>query len=434
MALVRITLALFIILFARPASLNARVIEQVLVVIDREPYTLSNVRSFAANKGGRKFASGDLAEITKEDQQTLEEFITEKLLEAEVRQAGIRISEQDVTAYIKQVQARNGLSDERLKEALAAEGLTMEKYRESIRAEIEKSEIINLQVRQKVNISQQDVERFYQMDQKKYMTPERVRLRHILIAFPRDASPERQTEALQKAQDLRRRALSGTSFASLAKEHSEGAGAAEGGDIGWLTRGSLLTEIDNVVFGKMSVGEISDPIRTSLGVHLVKLEERQSSRPLPLAEVQEKIRTELYAKALDERFQKWMRTDLRRKHTVDVRVPGVVFRPEDFKGGTVDSLVAASARRRASQDSSAWSYLNPFSYLFARTPADAGDETAGDETVLSVFGVPLFRTASGEGATGGDPLAELEKKEPPEKKPEESKGFFSSFFGALNPF
>lgn len=403
-----------------PSSLFAEVVEQVIVVIDREPYTLSDLRDYAGTRMGREFPKGDLSAIEAQDREVLEQFITEKLLAEEVKRAGIGVSEQDIDQYIAQIKERSRISDEELKAALSREGVSMEKYRASIRAEIEKSEIINRQVRKRVNITPEDIERYYRLNPKKFTTEERVRLRHILLSVAPGTPPEKEKELFQKAGEIRERALSGEDFGKLARAYSEGAGAEGGGDIGWVKPGSLLKEIEEAAFRKLSVGDVSEPLQTSLGFHLIKLEEKDSGRLLPLAEVSDKIREELYVTALEERYQKWLKTDLRKNHRVDVKLPGVVFRPEDTKEGTVDTLLASSSRRSQREERSFLSYLNPFSYIVKETPIE-GEDAQGQlsgRNVVSIFGVPLFTKESADDVPE-DPLAPLpsaEKAPAPSKK------------------
>ena len=146
-----------------------------------------------------------------------------------------------------------------------------------------------------------------------------------------------------------KRVKTGEDFAKLAAEFSDGAGKNDGGDIGWINRGTLIGGIEDVAFQKLSVGEISEPFRTAMGVHIVKLEAREVGTTLPLTSVSGKIKDELYAKAMEERFNKWLKTDLRRKHKVDVKIAGVVFKPEDSNEDTLGSLMAI---RIAGQDAS----------------------------------------------------------------------------------
>ena len=408
----------------------AKVIEQLIVVIDGEPYTLSNLAAYAKAKMGREFPSGDLKKINDDDREVLEQFITEKLLEAEARESGIKVTEQDVSQYIDEIKKRNRLSDDELKTVLSREGQTLESYRASVKSELEKSEILNRQVRNKVNITNDDVERYYKLNANKFRSEDRVRLRHILLALPQAATPEEVQAANEKAMDLYKRIVAGADFAELAREYSQGAGQADGGDIGWVSRGKLVSGIEQVAFEKLSVGQVSTPFQTSMGVHIVKLEARESGTVLPLATVAPKIKEELQSKALEDRFVKWLKTDLRRKHRVDVKIAGVVFKPEDSKEGMVDSLMAKSTRSKKQSERTFLSYLNPLSYIVKEIPMEDEDPKSpmAGKSIVNVFGVPLFAKDTVDDVP--DVFAPAEKS----SGGGSSSGQSGGFFDALNPF
>ncbi|MBM2803684.1 MAG: Chaperone SurA [Deltaproteobacteria bacterium] len=418
---------LLLLLLVAPAVVAAAVIEQVLVVINGEPYTLSNLNRYAKEKMSRGFPTGSLEQINSADREVLEQFITDRLLEAEVREAGLGVSEDEVSRYIAQVQKSNRLSDDDLKAALSREGQTMTSYRANVKVELEKSEIIDRQVRRKVNITDEDVERYYKLNTKNYRSPERARIRHILLALPENAPAERAQSAMEKSQELYQKIIAGgEDFAGLAREYSEGAGRAQGGDIGWVNRGSLIAGLEDVAFQKLSVGQVSEPFRTSMGVHIVKLEARDTGNTLPLTSVAPRIKEELINKSLEERFARWLKTDLRRKHRVDIKVAGVVFKPEDSKDGTLNNLMARTNRPIRREERSVLSYLNPFSYIVKETPFDEDDQKGplAGKSVVSIFGVPLFTTDAAEDAP--DIFA------PPEAPAQ--KGVFGTIVDSLNPF
>lgn len=420
---------LLLLLICLPRTTGAAVVDQLIVVINGEPYTLSNVNSYAKSKMNREFPSGDLAKVNPTDREVLEGFITEKLLEAEAREAGIAITEDEINRYIEQVKKNNRLSDDDLKTALGREGQTLASYKVSVKAEMEKSEIIDRQVRRKVNITDEDVERYYKLNSKNYRADERARIRHILLPLAENAAPAQVESVMAQAKKIHQRIGAGEDFGALAGEFSEGAGKTSGGEIGWVKRGTLISGIEDVAFQKLAVGQVSEPFRTSMGVHIVKLEGRESGAVQPLSAVAPRIKDELLNKALEERFAKWLKTDLRRKHRVDIRVAGVVFKPEDSKEGTVDTLMAKSTRPVRRENRSTLSYLNPFSYIVKETPFEEEDPKSplNGKSVVSIFGVPLFTTDTPDDVP--DVLTP-----PPPPKDEKDKGFFSSIVDTINPF
>ena len=397
-------------------------------MINGEPYTLSSLNTYAKTKMGRAFPTGNLDQISATDREVLEQFITDKLLEAEVRESGINISDDDVSRYIEQVKKNNRLSDEDLKVALSREGQTLASYKASVKSEMEKSEIIDRQVKRKVSITDDDVERYYKLNAKKFRGNDPARIRHILLPLAENAPPDRVQSAMARGKEIYAKILAGEDFATLAAENSEGAGRAAGGEIGWVNRGTLIAGIEEVAFEKLSVGQVSEPFRTNMGIHIVKLEGREPGNVLPLSSVAPRIKEELLNKTLEERFAKWLKTDLRRKHRVDVKVAGVTFKPEDSKEGTMSTLVANSNRVTRRQDRSFMSYLNPFSYIVKETPFEEEDPKSplAGKSIVSVLGVPLFTTET------ADDAPDVLTPPPPEKDSE--KGAISNILDSLNPF
>ena len=427
---------LLIVVVVLPATSVARVVDQLIVVIDDEPYTLRNVEQFAKSKLKVEFPTGDLNRINESDGDVLEQFITEKLLDAEIRGAGITVTNEDVEQYIEEVKKNNRLSDSDFKSALAREGMTLDGYKESVKSELGKNELVRRQVRSRVSVTDADVERYYQLNAKNYRTGDRARIRHILFSLSPQASPEVALSTLAKAKEIYDRIEAGEDFATLAREFSEGAGRGDGGEIGWVNRGTLIAGLDEAAFDKLAVGQVSEPFRTAMGYHIVKLEARSGGAAQSLASVAPKIKADLSAKALEERYLKWLKTDLRRKHRVDIKLAGVVFRPEESKEGTMDSLIARSSRT-SRRERTFLSYLNPFSYVTKETPLDELDPKGAlaDKNIVSVFGVPLFTTERVDDVPDVlAPAAEKSRSGASGSDSNKSGGFFSSIVDTLNPF
>ena len=427
---------LLIVVVVLPATSVARVVDQLIVVIDDEPYTLRNVEQFAKSKLKVEFPTGDLNRINERDGDVLEQFITDKLLDAEIRGAGITVTNEDVEQYIEEVKKNNRLSDSDFESALAREGMTLDGYKQSVKSELEKAELARRQVRSRVSVTDADVERYYQLNAKNYRTEDRARIRHILFSLSPQASPEVAQSTLAKAKEVYDRIEAGEDFAALAREFSEGAGRGDGGEIGWVNRGTLIAGLDEAAFDKLAVGQVSKPFRTAIGYHIVKLEARSGGAAQSLASVAPKIKADLTAKALEERYLKWLKTDLRRKHRVDIKLAGVVFRPEESKEGTMDSLIARSSRT-SRRDRTFLSYLNPFSYIYKETPLDELDPKGplADKNVVSIFGVPLFTSERVDDVPDVlAPAAEKSSSGSSGSDSNKSGGFFSSIVDTLNPF
>ncbi len=104
----------------------------------------------------------------------------------------------------------------------------------------------------------------------------RIHARHILLSVPDDASEAQRDSVVELAADLAERIRGGADFAELAGEHSDDRGtAAEGGDLGFFEQGEMVAGFEEAAFA-LEPGEVSDPVRTPFGVHVIRVEERET--------------------------------------------------------------------------------------------------------------------------------------------------------------
>jgi peptidyl-prolyl cis-trans isomerase SurA len=140
--------------------------------------------------------------------------------------------------------------------------------------------------------------------------------RHILL---RPGTQLSEAGARDKLNDFRRRIQSGqTDFATLAREHSQDGSAEQGGDLGWAYPGQFVPEFE-AVMNRLAPGQISEPLISRFGVHLIQLLERRNTA-LGEREQREMVRNMLREKKLDEAYANWAR-DVRARAYVEVREP-----------------------------------------------------------------------------------------------------------------
>ena len=144
---------------------------------------------------------------------------------------------------------------------------------------------------------------------------EQTRVRHILIRTSEQVS---EGEARRRLEGLRERLLSGSAdFAQLARANSDDGSAARGGDLGWIYPGDTVPEFERA-FQALKPGEISEPIRTPFGYHLIQVEERRSAELSPERR-RLQARLALRERKSEENFQQWLR-QLRDQTYVDLRL------------------------------------------------------------------------------------------------------------------
>ncbi len=153
---------------------------------------------------------------------------------------------------------------------------------------------------QGVEVTEEDVERFFAENEDLYKTPGKRAASHILIAVGEDADDGTIQEAREKAQDLADRARGGEDFSDLAKALSEDSGSASaGGDLGMIEVGLMVKPFEDKLFS-MQEGEISDPVRTRYGFHVIKMTGLVADTIKDLSEVRDEIEVELKKNRAEE--------------------------------------------------------------------------------------------------------------------------------------
>lgn len=175
----------------------------------------------------------------------------------------------------------------------------MADYIEPEKIKIDYVELSKSEIAQNIDVTDEAVETFYNENKSLFASPEKRSARHILIRTQPGAEGSDQ-EALQKIQDIKAKIDAGNDFAELAKEFSEDPGSAvSGGDLGSFEQGMMVPEFDQAVFS-MQEGQVSAPIKTEFGYHLIKLEKINKRSVTPLAEVRNEV-VEQYQKQQADR-------------------------------------------------------------------------------------------------------------------------------------
>jgi peptidyl-prolyl cis-trans isomerase SurA len=289
------------------SAVRAEVTNRIVATIDGEPVTAHELRRYAKERG-----------ITGEPEaRVLDALITDKLLEKEIKVQGITARDDEIDRYIQEIQTRNGMDEAHFTHALAEQGMTRESYREKVKSEIEKAQLVNREIRQRVNVSPEEIRRYYDAHLDDYAIAERVKVRDIFFALAPDEDEAGETRLRAKVIEVRELAVGGRDFGALARQFSEGPGADKGGELGTFARGEMDHELEQAVFA-LEPGKVSEPVRTASGFHLLRVDQRIAAGHKPLEEVKDEIREALYNQALEQRFQDWLSRDLRERHHVEV--------------------------------------------------------------------------------------------------------------------
>ena len=146
--------------------------------------------------------------------------------------------------------------------------------------------------RSQVKVTQDEIKTYYAEHPEEFEVPQTVEARHILIQLAPDADPQTVEAARQRALEVRAKALAGEDFAALARQYSDGPSKDKGGYLGTFGRGKMVKSFEDAAFA-LGAGEISEPVRTDFGWHIIKVEKQNPARTLALAEVEDRIRDQL---------------------------------------------------------------------------------------------------------------------------------------------
>ena len=210
------------------------------------------------------------------ERQVLDYLISQELQLQAAQRAGITVDDQTLAGAIGNIARNNNLSISELRDALEADGMSFSRFREEMRNEIIISRLHTQEVRNRISVTPQELDNF--LASGSGLAPQRTEYRvlHILIATPEAASPEEIQGARDKARTLVQELRGGADFRRTAIIESNGREALQGGDLGWLKTAQLPSLIADRV-PTMQRNEISDPIRTSGGYHIIMLEDYKGS-------------------------------------------------------------------------------------------------------------------------------------------------------------
>lgn len=286
---------------------RAEVVNKIVATVDGEPITERELRRYAKERGQEGMS----------ESQLLDALITDTLLDKEVEAKNITVSDAEVDRYIEQVKQRGRLDAAGFNAALAQQGMTLEQYKVRIKGELEKSQLINREIRGRVNVTPEEIQRYYDANIDTFTVNSGVTVRGILVEVGPADGEAAVARAQAKAEEARAKAVSGEDFGELAAEYSDGPGARSGGVLGTFKQGEMDPTLERAVFS-LKPGEVSEVVRNQRGFFVLKVDESESGGHRPLAEVKDEIRERLYSERIEKRFEDWLSRELRERHSVEV--------------------------------------------------------------------------------------------------------------------
>jgi len=254
--------------------------------------------------------------LVKVREDKLNQLIDKKLIDQEIKNLKIPFSEQEVDSAIDRIKRANNVSHKEFLEELAKEGLTIAEYRQKIKEQILRTKIVNVAIKSKIIITQDDIKEYYEKNIDKYKSEKKYHLRNIIMKHTVIYTEQSEKAILKKLEAILKKLKAGASFETMARNYSESSMADEGGDLGLFSLNSLSPKIRNVV-EKLKPGAFSQIVDTDKGYQIFYLENIEQESTKSLDEANLEIEEKLYNLKVNEKFESWLK-ELRNKGHVNI--------------------------------------------------------------------------------------------------------------------
>lgn len=302
----RIVLLMSLFTMITASMIHADVIDKIAVIVNNEAITMGEIDQMLVPVYARyKTIYKDERELMRKMEETrqkiVEQLIEDKLILGEAKKQNIEVDEKDVNAKIAQVE-KQFASKNAFTRALMEQHMSVKELKAKYREQIMSRKIIDTKIGSRVIVTPIEVHEYYNSHINDFVQPAEAKIRNILIKFKDQNDIER---ASSLAKEIEAKLKAGEDFADLARAHSEGPGAAEGGIMGTIKKGDLMPEIEKVIFA-MKQGDISEIVQSSLGYHIFKIDEIKAERTLTDSEAYKEIEELLFREKINQKIKGWV--------------------------------------------------------------------------------------------------------------------------------
>jgi len=256
-------------------------LDRIVAIVDQTVITEQELESRIATVTAQFKKQGtELPEESILRKQILERLITDTLQIQYAAQIGLKVDDNQLDRTIERIAEQNNLTLTEFSEALAKDGVSMRKFRSDIRNEITVARLREREVDGRVNVSESEIDNYLTSQASLNENTDEFEISHILIRTPEEGATEDIQKAKTKVDEAVRQLNFGTSFAKVSASFSDAPNALEGGNLGWK-KGSQMPALFLDALKNMQAGEVSAPLRSPNGFHLLKLtNKRGGNSPL----------------------------------------------------------------------------------------------------------------------------------------------------------
>jgi peptidyl-prolyl cis-trans isomerase SurA len=313
-----------VLIIALTVSLSGRaeVVDRIVAFVNDEIITLSELNAAFepySKKIEGSYQGGDRDRLLAETKLTLlNRMIDNLLIEQEAKKSAIAIPDEEVMASIRGMLAKRKMTMEAFQQALAGEGTTFEAYKKNTKDSMVRNRLLRREVRARITVSDEEIGEYYRLHREDYEGKEAVKLKQILLLFPKNMDVNAKAKLQADATDILKRLRAGESFDILAAQFSQGPASSSGGDLGYVEKGAMLPEVENVAF-RLEKNSISNLIESPVGFHILQVIDHRGEGIKPIETVREEIKSKLEDEKIEKKFGSWI-SELRAKSLVEIKL------------------------------------------------------------------------------------------------------------------
>ncbi len=300
---------------APPIRDTQSVIDRVVAVVNGDVIMMSELQEaiVLSRREGRALPEGpDL------ERAVLNRLVDHRLQVQEAKRDKIEVTEDEVRTMLDDFVKRNGGDREKIELQLQAQGVTWEALRRELREQMLAQRVRGRRVVRRATVTETEVDQYLTENRSKFDAGLKYHARHIAVMAEPPSSPAAWERAKQEIDGIAAALAGGEDFAELARTRSKDPSSTGGGDLGWLARGELDATFEQPLLA-LQKGQVTAPIRSAAGYHILLLEDRQELTAERLADARQQVRDLLLQKKAQERFDEWVE-GLRRKALIAIRL------------------------------------------------------------------------------------------------------------------
>ena len=295
-------------MLAWPRAGAARVIDGVAAVVNDDVILVSEINDAMRpliREYRQRYSGADLRRRLRDVQEAVvSKAIEDRLILQVAAKAEIKAEKAQIDERLEAVIERFG-SVEILEAELRQRGITIREYRTQIRDQIIVQDTIRQVVGSKIRVTDNEIEEYYRKHRSNFEMAEARRVSAIYLPHDPRAAGDARAAMRRRAEQITMLASDGADFGELARKFSRGPHREQGGDIGYVTRGEILPDLEDVAFG-MDADDPPTIVETADGVHVLAVTARRPGRVVPLSEARPRIQATLTERKQGEKYREWI--------------------------------------------------------------------------------------------------------------------------------